>query len=73
MEVNAIHFPMYPVAGTRLAVMGRLLDMMLWSSKRHKRERDDQEKKNKNRKRKPNKERGIKGRNGMETFKTISF
>jgi hypothetical protein len=43
---------MYPVAGTRLAVMGRLLDMMLWSSKRHKRERDDQEKKDQEKKKK---------------------
>jgi hypothetical protein len=49
---------MYPVAGTRLAVMGRLLDMMLWSSKRHKRERDqgkkEQEKKKKAKQRKRN-------------------
>jgi len=52
VEVNAMHFPMYPVAGTRLAVMGRLLDMMLWSSKRHKRERDDQEKKEQEKKKK---------------------
>jgi hypothetical protein len=49
---------MYPAAGTRLAVMGRLLDMMLWSSKRHKRERDqrkkEQEKKKKAKQRKRN-------------------